>query len=459
MPEIYRHPNRVTRRERFSLLGESGAVVWFTGLSGSGKSTVASIAERALIAAGRRAYLLDGDNLRFGLNGDLDFSDAGRRENIRRIAHVAALFADSGAVALVSAISPFESDRANAKAVCAAINLPFIEVFVDAALETCAARDVKGLYKKAFAGEIDRFTGVSSPYEPPADPDVVLRTGESTPDESAAEVLAYLDMLGTLRGMAVSLCGAAVEAGRKIMEIYESDFTVTQKDDKSPLTQADLASDHIITGVLSARYPSHAILSEESRGDLSRLQNPGCFIVDPLDGTKEFIKRNGEFTVNIAFAYKGKSVLGVVYVPASGTLYYAAKGLGAYAQSGADPVCFADENRIHVSVKTDALTVMTSRSHGDDALDALLARNAHKIGATVSAGSSLKGCLIAEGRADVYYRPGLTMEWDTAAMQCVVEEAGGVFRQSDGSPMRYNRADSLNDKGFFILNRAENRFS
>lgn len=432
--------------------------MWFTGLSGAGKSTVASLVERELLSHGRRAYLLDGDNLRFGLNGDLDFSDGDRRENIRRIAHVASLFADSGAVALVSAISPFEHDRADAKAVCREMNLPFVEVFADASLSTCVNRDTKGLYKKALRGEIERFTGVSSPYEAPADPDLILRTDECAPEAAAADVLDYLDMLDSLEGMTVSLCEAAVTAGRRIMEIYGGDFAVTQKDDMSPLTRADLESDKIIRDFLSEHSPQYAVLSEESKDDSARLKNPGCFVVDPLDGTKEFVQRNGEFTVNIAFAYRNKSVLGVVYVPAADKLYYAAKGLGAYVRDGDGPVRFAEENRIRVSGKKDALTVMTSRSHGDAETMALLEHNRHRIGTEISAGSSLKGCLIAVGKADVYYRAGHTMEWDTAAMQCVVEEAGGVFRQGDGSVMRYNRENSLNDKGFYILNRVENKF-
>ncbi len=183
------HEGAVARAARVS----SGATVWFTGLSGSGKSTVAVEVERALVSAGRAAYLLDGDNVRHGLNADLGFSAADRNENIRRIGEVARLFADAGVVALVPVISPYRADRARARAIHEAVGLPFVEVFVDTPLEVCEARDPKGLYAKARAGEITGFTGIDDPYEAPEHADLRLTPADGDPVAQAALVLARID--------------------------------------------------------------------------------------------------------------------------------------------------------------------------------------------------------------------------------------------------------------------------
>jgi adenylyl-sulfate kinase len=191
-PNIVWQTGRVGRSERPS----RGGTIWFTGFSGSGKSTIAAAAEAALIAAGRPAYLLDGDNVRHGLNGDLGFSAEDRTENVRRIAHVAQLMADAGIVVLVPVISPYRAGRQWARDIHAAADLPFVEVFVDAPIETCMERDVKGLYAKAAAGEIPQFTGVSDPYEPPESPEIHIRTDEETPETSVASLLLYLETNG-----------------------------------------------------------------------------------------------------------------------------------------------------------------------------------------------------------------------------------------------------------------------
>lgn len=182
------HEGAVARGER----PFAGATVWFTGLSGSGKSTVAVEVERAVVAAGRSAYLLDGDNVRHGLNADLGFSAADRAENIRRIGEVARLFADAGVVALVPVISPYRADRDRARAIHEAVGLRFVEVFVDTPLEVCEARDPKGLYAKARAGEIRGFTGIDDPYEAPEHPDLRLTPADGDPAAQAARVLALL---------------------------------------------------------------------------------------------------------------------------------------------------------------------------------------------------------------------------------------------------------------------------
>jgi len=243
----------------------------------------------------------------------------------------------------------------------------------------------------------------------------------------------------------------AQEAGKVILDIYQQDFSVEYKKDESPLTIADKKANDLIVEKLQKEFPKYAILSEESQDDLKRIDNPWCWIVDPLDGTKEFIKRNGEFTVNIALAYEHRVVLGVIYAPVPKKLYYAAKGIGAYGMDEKGNV-----SSLNVSNKVDSLIAVGSRSHGSEKLQTAY-NESGKIKEIMAKGSSLKGCLIAAGEADVYYRDGYTMEWDTAAMQCIAEEAGAVFRQLDNSEMLYNRENSLNDKGFYILNRVENK--
>lgn len=250
----------------------------------------------------------------------------------------------------------------------------------------------------------------------------------------------------------------AFQAGNIILDIYNTDFNVDYKEDNSPLTKADkLANDHIVNA-LKTDYPDIAILAEESADDLNRLESDYCWIVDPLDGTKEFVKRNGEFSVNIALAYKNRSILGVIYIPVRDEIYYAYQGQGAYfIESFSSHRDISKAIRIHVSSKTEKLIMLHSRSHQYPITDRLVEMNEEKIGEIVRAGSSIKGCLIAKGEADVYYRFGLTMEWDTAAMQCIIEEAGGILRQMDDTEMTYNRKDSTNHKGFYILNRLENK--
>jgi bifunctional enzyme CysN/CysC len=182
------HPGAVDRADRPS----AGATVWFTGLSGSGKSTVAAELERALVATGRPAYLLDGDNLRHGLNADLGFTAADRSENIRRVGEVARLFADAGVVALVPVISPYRADRDRARSIHEAVGVPFVEVFVDTPLEVCEARDPKGLYAKVRAGEIKGFTGIDDPYEAPLHPALRLTPADGDPSAQATLVLKLL---------------------------------------------------------------------------------------------------------------------------------------------------------------------------------------------------------------------------------------------------------------------------
>lgn len=191
-PDTTWHEGLIDRDTRSAITGGPGVTVWFTGLSGSGKSTIAVELERRLVGLGRAAYRLDGDNVRHGLNGDLGFTAADRAENIRRLAHVARLLADAGVVAIAAAISPYRADRDLARRLHDEAGLPFVEVFVDTPLDVCEARDPKGLYRRARRGEITGMTGIDDPYEPPAKPEVRLRGDVVDPGSAVDEILATI---------------------------------------------------------------------------------------------------------------------------------------------------------------------------------------------------------------------------------------------------------------------------
>ena len=192
------HEGEVSRTDRYRILGQKGVTLWFTGLSGSGKSTVAVALEHALIRRGRICYRLDGDNIRLGINRNLGFSAEDRTENIRRISEISKLFVDTGVIALTSFISPYRADRDAARALHEQAGMTFIEVYVDCPLEEAERRDPKGLYKKARAGEIKNFTGISDPYEAPEKPDLVLKTAEMTLADEVQALLTLLETRGFL---------------------------------------------------------------------------------------------------------------------------------------------------------------------------------------------------------------------------------------------------------------------
>ena len=244
----------------------------------------------------------------------------------------------------------------------------------------------------------------------------------------------------------------AMDAGRIIMEVYKTDFEVDYKEDESPLTMADRRANDCIVKGLAEHFPECAVLSEEMKDDKARMQQEYCFIVDPLDGTKEFVKRNGQFTVNIALVYQQRPVVGVVYVPVTKDLYFASAGQGSFKQEGVS----GEVRKLQVTEKEENLVWVGSKSHSSEKEENLIKKHKGQIAEVVSAGSSLKGCLVAEGKADVYYRFGLTCEWDTAAMHCIAQQAGAVIRQMDHSGLVYNRENTLNEKGFYIVNRKEN---
>ena len=247
------------------------------------------------------------------------------------------------------------------------------------------------------------------------------------------------------------LTETAREAGRAILEVYRTDFDVESKSDDSPLTEADLRAHRIITGRLAERYPDTPILSEESSeqaGYEERRTWKSYFLVDPLDGTKEFVKRNGQFTVNIALIEDGRPTAGVVYAPHLDWLYYGAEGIGAFkAEGSGEPVRLAPNG----PATPGKLTIVGSRSHPTPEMEAFVEeqRKAHGEVEFIAMGSSLKLCVIAEGKADIYPRFGPTMEWDTAAADAVVRAAGRrVTKHDSDEALPYNKENLLN--GWFV---------
>jgi 3'(2'), 5'-bisphosphate nucleotidase len=249
----------------------------------------------------------------------------------------------------------------------------------------------------------------------------------------------------------------AARAGAAIMQIYDAGFAVERKEDNSPLTLADLESQRIIVEGLTELTPDIPILSEESAQAPwnERRSWRELWVVDPLDGTREFVKRNGEFTVNIALVVDHEPVLGLVAAPALGLLYWGAVGLGAYTRNGSTSQPGAAESGaaqspIHVSAPQAPLRVVGSRSHASPDTAAYLTRLKPHVMRGI--GSSLKFCLVAEGKADLYPRFGPTSEWDTAAGQALLEAAGGHVTRLDGHRLRYNCRESVINGDFLAFN-------
>jgi 3'(2'), 5'-bisphosphate nucleotidase len=238
----------------------------------------------------------------------------------------------------------------------------------------------------------------------------------------------------------------AKQAGKEILKIYEKDFSVSYKDDKSPLTEADNKSNNIIINQLTKLYPNIPILSEESR-DISYEERKNWeyfWLVDPLDGTKEFIKKNGEFTINMALIHKNKSILGVVYIPAKDILYYAKEGFGSFKQE-------KDNESIKLEKKEkqdkEKLIIVASRSHFTKETEDFVneKKKEYKKVELISSGSSLKLCLVAECKADIYPRLGSTMEWDTAAAHAIVNGIGKkVYEYNKEKELIYNKENLIN---------------
>jgi 3'(2'), 5'-bisphosphate nucleotidase len=247
----------------------------------------------------------------------------------------------------------------------------------------------------------------------------------------------------------------AKRAGEAILEVYDTDFSVYEKSDQSPLTEADLAAHHVIADSLLELTPEIPILSEESTNIPYSLRSTWTryWLIDPLDGTKEFVKRNGEFTVNIALIDNMRPILGVIYVPVSKVTYYGTTDGGAFKQLPGEDATSIQVNSTHSS----PIRVAGSRSHAGDSLKRYLDNlGEHEI---ISMGSSLKSCLVAEGKADIYPRLGPTSEWDTGAAQAIVEAAGGRITDTNMQPLQYNSKDSLLNPDFFVFGNLDEDWS
>ncbi|OUR77892.1 3'(2'),5'-bisphosphate nucleotidase [Alphaproteobacteria bacterium 46_93_T64] len=244
--------------------------------------------------------------------------------------------------------------------------------------------------------------------------------------------------------LAAAITGISIEAGDVILEIYNRDFEVNTKDDASPVTEADVAAEEIILKGLKALTPDIPVLAEESvdAGHIPDLSGGIFWLVDPLDGTKEFVHKRGEFTVNIALIENGKPTIGVIHIPAKNTTYYASGPGNAWiVEPGTEARKIETRN-----APEEGLTVVASRSHRTPETDDYIAK--YKVADLISAGSSLKLCLVAEGKADLYPRLGRTMEWDIGAGQAILEAAGGSVETLDGAPLGYGKDG--HDNPYFV---------
>lgn len=242
---------------------------------------------------------------------------------------------------------------------------------------------------------------------------------------------------------------AAKEAGKKIMEVYEcGEYCTIIKPDDSPVTIADSFSEKVILEILSRDFGHYGFITEESFDRIGKNKDDRVWIIDPLDGTKEFIKQNGDFSVNIALVENRRPILGIIYLPCDDVLYYAVKGKGAFFEKD------GLKRNIKVSEKKDELTAIRSRSRISVKYTEIFENE--KVTRIRKVGSAKKACLIASGLAEIHYSFGYTMEWDTAAMDILVHEAGGVLEELDGKKMIYNREDHLNRNGFYMINNRDN---
>lgn len=431
----------------------NGLCVWFTGLPCSGKTTLSRLLSKKLSEAGHKVVLLDGDVIRTSVSKGLGFSKEDRVTNVLRVGAMALEEVKKNAVVICALVSPYEEVRNKVADLIGKDR--FTLVYLSTPISVCEKRDVKGMYAKARRGEIKAFTGIDDPYEPPVNPDLFFDTSKFSEEKIVSEIIDFLKLRGILASVfenpdTDNLISIVKEAGSRILEVYNTDFSVENKINGSPITMADSLSSDIIYKALKDVYPFTPVLSEESEGIPyeERKDWQYFWLVDPLDGTKEFIKRNEEFTVNLALIHKHKPIIGIIYAPLKNDLYFAVKGKGTFRIiDGGDIQYIKGNGRPN---DKEGLRIVSSRSHTSEELEKYL--EGVNIKERVSAGSSLKFCLVAEGKADLYPRFGVTMEWDTAAGQIIVEEAGGeVVDLYTQKPLRYNKETLKNP--YFLARR------
>ncbi len=419
-------------------------ILWFTGLSGSGKTTIANMLKAKLEEKGKTVAILDGDIVRETHNRHLGFTREDIRENNKIISELA--IKEDADYILIPIISPYQEDRTAARKL---IGDNFVEVYVNASVEECSRRDVKGLYYKARVGEINNLIGVAdtNPYQRPIDPELELKTKEESVEESVNKILEFLNIPELSEDTRLAIKAAKV-AGKAILKIYqEEDYIINLKDDKSPITKADLQSNKIITQYLTTT--NHVILSEESKDSLERLEQSKVWIIDPLDGTSDFINKTGEFTVMIALVENNLPTIGIVYQPTTDILYVAEKGKGCYKVQG------KKWNKLTVNQKEDfsKSNAVVSRHHLSDKerifLEQLSIGNYSQVGS-----SGLKIAKICEQTADIYFTTtDQIKQWDTCAAYCLIKEAGGEITDIFGNKIIYNQEKINHKNGILATNK------
>ncbi|KAG5731202.1 hypothetical protein E4T56_gene2356, partial [Termitomyces sp. T112] len=297
----------VTREARAEIKNQRPGVLWFTGLSGSGKSTIANLVEKKLHALGKHTFLLDGDNVRHGLNKDLGFTEADRIENIRRVGEVARLMTDAGLIVLTAFISPFRAERDLARSLTP--EGEFFEVFIDTPLDVAEARDVKGLYKKARSGALKNFTGIDSPYEAPQNPEIRIDTTKISAAD-AAEMIC-----DAMNGIELNDADLAAElayaAGQLLLNVRESGLVTGKALGKA----GDATANQFLVHALRQQRVEDSLLSEEEKDNFARLDQSRAWIIDPVDGTREYGEARADWAVHAGLAGDGAPVLGAVALP------------------------------------------------------------------------------------------------------------------------------------------------
>lgn len=432
-------------------------VVWFTGLSGSGKTTIALKLKENLEEQGKNVEIFDGDIIRKTIHKHLGFSRKDIKENNLAIAKLAKDKIDHFDVILVPIMSPYKEDREQARKL---LGKNFIELYIKCSLEKCKVRDVKGIYKKFANGEISGIIGVNRPYEPPDKPDIIIDTESLSLEQSVKLICDFLDK--QIIGPDIQLLdmdfpfdaseetraavNAALKAGKAVLDIYSTKFSPTFKYDKEPITQADIRSNELIIHILSKfNFP---ILSEEGKDDLTRLNSCKLWIIDPLDGTMDFIQKTGEFSIMIALVEGNKAVLGVVYQPTEEVLFISQKDKGAYVYSKGK---WESMHVSDISILSNC-RIITSRNHFSTN-DRLLVKKLGILKHIKKGSAGLKVAEICNGNAEVYFTStDKIKQWDTCAAYSLITESGGAITDLLGNDILYNTRYLNHKYGLLVSN-------